>query len=99
MSGGINALLAINSAAAGSGNATNGSANAIPIAVASSGSAPSATSGDTTSVIKYPDGSIVTTVRDKAGEVVYITVTSPTLSTGTTAVSAGTVSSGIDVTA
>lgn len=95
--GGIGALLAINSAISATGAASTSTSAA---ASAGSGSASgSSSSGDTTSVVDYPDGSTVTTVRDKAGQVVSITVTPPTTTASASASSGSTVSGSIDLTA
>ena len=95
--GGIGALLAINSAT--SATSTAGTSTSATSS-AGSGSGSTSSSGDTTSVVDYPDGSTVTTVRDKAGQVVSITVTPPvTTASASTASSAGSVSSAIDFTA
>lgn len=94
--GGIGALLAINSAISATGAASTSTGAA---ASAGSGSASSSSSGDTTSVVDYPDGSTVTTVRDKAGQVVSITVTPPTTTASASASNGSTVSGSIDLTA
>ena len=87
----VSVSLAFSSAA--SGSAAGGAGATATAGTAGSGSSGSA--GDTTSVIKYPDGSTVTTVRNKEGQVVSITVTEPAASAAATP--ATTAGSAIDI--